>query len=45
MKMRQVTKKMVGKEDDLEVDMPLMDLGATLSTRVSIFRMSHRSFG
>ena len=24
----QVTKKMVGKEDDLEADLPLMDLGA-----------------
>ena len=25
---RQVTKKMVGKEDDVEADLPLMDLGA-----------------
>ena len=29
----QVTKKMVGKEDDLEADLPLMDLGASGDAR------------
>lgn len=34
---QEVTKKMVGKEDDLEADLPLMDLGIN-STNAVIFR-------
>ena len=43
----QVTKKMVGKEDDLEQDLPLMDLGlswAGQSAHLGILRMDFFRF-